>query len=277
MKVVRHKTAAEFLSRAKAWLERAEAENNLILGIAAYFENYSGELKVQPYFLTVHDDGAIVGAALMTPPRRLLITRMPEQATAQLVNFLAGETAVPGILGPNDCTRVFAENWRANTGITARVKMSERIYTCTAVIPSVPSRGYLRTASRADESLLVKWAGEFCREAHIEDESAYMQSQIATTIDKGRLYVWENGEVVSMADLRRETSRGIAVSLVYTPPCWRRNGYASSCIAELTQLMLDGGKTFCCLFTDLENPTSNSIYQKIGYQPICDVQDWVFE
>jgi predicted GNAT family acetyltransferase len=277
MKVIRYKTAAEFLSRAKGWLERAEAENNLILGIAIYFENYSREIRIQPYFLTVHDGGAIVGAALMTPPRRLLITRMPEQAIAGLVEFLlAGETAVPGVLGPNDCARVFAENWRANTGITARVKMSERIYTCTAVIPRVPSPGYLRTATREDESLLVKWAGEFCREAHIEDESAYMQSQIPTTIDKGRLYVWENGEVVSMADLRRETTHGIAVSLVYTPPRWRNRGYAGSCVAQLTRLMLDGGKTFCCLFTDLANPTSNSIYQKVGYNPVCDVQDWVF-
>jgi uncharacterized protein len=57
----------------------------------------------------------------------------------------------------------------------------------------------------------------------------------------------------------------------------RNRGYAASCVATLTKLMLDSGKKFCCLYTDLANPTSNSIYQKIGYQPICDVQDWVFE
>jgi len=36
-------------------------------------------------------------------------------------------------------------------------------------------------------------------------------------------------------------------------------------------------ETFLLLYTDLANSTSNSIYQKIGYQPVCDVQDWIFE
>jgi predicted GNAT family acetyltransferase len=80
-----------------------------------------------------------------------------------------------------------------------------------------------------------------------------------------------------MADLRRETAHGIAVSLVYTPPRWRNKGYASSCVASLTKRVLDNGKRFCCLFTDLANPTSNSIYQRIGYGEICDVDDWIFE
>jgi predicted GNAT family acetyltransferase len=104
-----------------------------------------------------------------------------------------------------------------------------------------------------------------------------MQSQVPTIIKRSCLHVWENGEIVSMADLRRETAHGIAVSLVYTPPRLRNRGYATSCVAALTQRVLGSGKQFCCLYTDLANPTSNSIYQKIGYQPICDVQDWVFE
>jgi predicted GNAT family acetyltransferase len=91
---------------------------------------------------------------------------------------------------------------------------------------------------------------------HIEDEAAYMQSQIPNIIKRDCLYVWENGEVVSMADLRRETAHGIAVPLVYTPQRWRNNGYATSCVAKLTQLKLDDGKQFCCLFTDLANPTT---------------------
>ena len=278
MKVVRHKTAAEFLSKAGDWLEQAEAENNLILGIAAFFASYSGQVKLEPYSLTAQVDNMIVAAALMTPPRRLLITRMPDPAVALLADHLLAEGApVPGVLGPKHCARVFAENWRANTGISSRVKMRERIYACAAVIPSVSSPGDLRTATSDDESLLGEWTGEFCREAHIEDETNYMQSQIPTLIKKNCLYVWENGEVVSMADLRRETGHGIAVSLVYTPPRWRNKGYASSCVAQLTQRMLDNGKNFCCLFTDLANPTSNSIYQKIGYREICDVDDWIFE
>jgi len=53
MEVMRHKTTAEFLTRAKTWLEKAEDENNLILGIATFFKSYSEQLKIQPYFLTL--------------------------------------------------------------------------------------------------------------------------------------------------------------------------------------------------------------------------------
>jgi predicted GNAT family acetyltransferase len=80
-----------------------------------------------------------------------------------------------------------------------------------------------------------------------------------------------------MAGLSGKTRHGIRVNLVYTPPNLRKKGYATACVAALTQRMLDSDKQFCCLYTDLANPTSNSIYQKIGYQPICDVQDWIFE
>lgn len=278
MQIIRHNTAAELLSRAKTWLERAEAENNLILGIAGFFESNPGQPRVQPYLLTIEESENIVGAALMTPPRRLLMTRMPDSAVIALADYmLAGGAQLPGVLGPRDCARVFAKRWCAETGMTARVKMDERLYTCAAVTPPTLSPGYLRTASTQDESLLVKWAGEFCRDGKIEDEAAYTQSQIPILIAKKWLYVWENSEVVSMADLGRETSHGFAVSLVYTPAHLRNRGYAASCVATLTKLMLDSGKKFCCLYTDLANPASNSIYQRIGYQPICDVQDWVFD
>ena len=278
MKVVRHKTAAEFLAEAGDWLEQAEAENNLILGMAAFFASYSGQVKVEPYFLTAQDDDMVIAAALMTPPHRLLITRMPHPAVTLLTDHLLAELAsVPGVLGPRGCARLFAEHWVGRTGSSSRLKMRERIYACESVNLPISSRGDLRTATRDDEPLLIEWAGEFCREAKIEDETTYTQAQIPKIIAQKRLYVWDDGEPVSMADLRRETSHGIAVSLVYTPPHWRSKGYASSCVASLTKRMLDNGKRFCCLFTDIANPTSNSIYQRIGYGEICDVDDWIFE
>ena len=278
MKVVRHKTAAEFLANAGNCLEQAEAENNLILGIASFFASYSRPVKDEPYLFTAQDQDMIVAAALMTPPDRLLITRMPHSAVTLLAEHLLAEGAsVPGVLGPRECSRLFAEDWVDRTGSSSRLKMRERIYACESVLLPITSRGDLRTATRVDEALLLEWAGEFCREAKIEDETAYTQAQIPKIIAQERLYVWDDGEPVSMADLRRETAHGIAVSLVYTPPRWRNRGYASSCVASLTKRMLDNGKRFCCLFSDLANPTSNSIYQRIGYGEICDVDDWIFE
>jgi predicted GNAT family acetyltransferase len=85
------------------------------------------------------------------------------------------------------------------------------------------------------------------------------------------------GTVVSRAGFERERPRGVAISWVFTPSHLRGRGYATSCVAALTQRMFDAGKRFCCLYADLANPTSTSIYRKIGYREICEVQHWVFE
>ena len=97
-------------------------------------------------------------------------------------------------------------------------------------------------------------------------------------INSGDLFIWEDeGRPVSMAAKNRPSSHGITVSLVYTPRDLRNRGYASACVAALSQQLLDAGWEFCTLYTDLANPTSNSIYQRIGYQPVCDSNEYDFE
>ena len=116
MHVVRHNTAAEFLTKAGEWLEQAEAENNLILGIAGFFASYSAQVKVEPYLLTAQDDDMVVAAVLMSSPHQLLITRMPDSAVTHLAEYLLADGAsVPGVLGPKECARLFAENWDGRT------------------------------------------------------------------------------------------------------------------------------------------------------------------
>jgi uncharacterized protein len=64
---------------------------------------------------------------------------------------------------------------------------------------------------------------------------------------------------------------------VYTPPRHRGKGYATSLVAELTGRLLAAGHRRCMLVTDLANPTSNGIYRRIGYLPVCDSADYRFE
>lgn len=99
-----------------------------------------------------------------------------------------------------------------------------------------------------------------------EDDAPYRYR-----ISTGKLYVLEvGGRPVSMAGYTRELKTAVGVAFVYTPPYLRGNGYATSIVAQLSQMALDKGFTRCVLYTDLKNPTSNSIYQKIGYKPVRD-------
>ncbi|MDP8927425.1 MAG: GNAT family N-acetyltransferase, partial [Actinomycetota bacterium] len=73
------------------------------------------------------------------------------------------------------------------------------------------------------------------------------------------------------------TPNGIRVGPVYTPPDLRNRGYASALVASLTQRELDAGRSFCFLYTDLANSTSNKIYQRIGYEPVTDISVYLFD
>jgi len=278
MRVICHTTAEAFLSNAQAWLERAEAENNVVLGIALSFKLSTVQSKVRPYFFTVDDDEKIIGAGLMTPPRRLLMTRMSEPAVIALADYLLAERApLPGVLGPTAEANLFVEHWTRQTGRSAHLKMRERLYKCEQAATLTYASGSLRPAQQEDKGMLWDWCLRFCVDAGIEDEAIYFKARLPRKIADRSLFVWQADEAVSMAGLERETSRGVAISWVYTPPHLRNRGYATASVAALTRQSLESGKEFCCLYADLANPASNSIYQKLGYQPIFDVQDWIFE
>jgi predicted GNAT family acetyltransferase len=164
----------------------------------------------------------------MTPPRHLIISRMPDPALVALTDYFLKESiTVPGVVGPKSTTRLLAAHWKNQTGKSSRLKMIQRIYACECVVVQVYNRGHLRPAIESDEALLVQWSAEFCREAGIEDEIEHTKGRIPNEIARQSLYVWDNDQVVSMALVQRETACGICVSMVYTPPHLRKQGYAT--------------------------------------------------
>jgi predicted GNAT family acetyltransferase len=90
-------------------------------------------------------------------------------------------------------------------------------------------------------------------------------------IEDGRLWLWHEpaGRPVALAG-RSVVAAGVArIGPVYTPPRHRRRGYGSAVTAAVTADALDrAGRVV--LFTDLANPTSNAIYQRLGYRPVSD-------
>ncbi len=90
--------------------------------------------------------------------------------------------------------------------------------------------------------------------------------------------LWEDGnEPVSLAGWSGPTPNGIRIGPVYTPPDLRGRGYATALVAELSATLLEQGRRFCFLFTDLANPTSNAIYERIGYVRVCESAQVSFE
>jgi uncharacterized protein len=90
-----------------------------------------------------------------------------------------------------------------------------------------------------------------------------------------QLHRLDNAPVSLAAGRQRSPTVGL-IGSVYTPPAYRRKGYATACVAALSQKLLDEGCDRCFLLTDLANPTSNHIYREIGYIPVCDWHEYAF-
>jgi uncharacterized protein len=285
MDLVRLDDAAAFLTEAEPLLLADEARHNLILGIAGTIRDTPDLYPLRSLWL-VRDAGEVVAAALRTPPYNLILARpRSAPALAALAEAVAGEE-LPGVTGTEPEVEEFAELWSRRSGVAVRVNMRQGVYALEQVepLPAVP--GSARVATADDRALALRWWVAFGEEVLHEGgpgrERAEASVDHKLSSPTGGLLLWEDGgEPVSLAGWGGPTPNGIRVGPVYTPPELRGHGYATALTAELSQRLLDGrlyegGRRFCFIYTDLANPTSNAIYERIGYRRIAEAAEVVF-
>jgi predicted GNAT family acetyltransferase len=280
MELTSFNSIEDFYKRAAPFLLEREAEHNLILGICTVLTRNPERIEQQPYLATVEHEGRVIAVALMTPPNRMVIsyTTVGEAIPLIASDAYAKYDTLPGVVGSTPFAEHFAQEWQRLTAQPYNLTMAERIYQLEQVNPVSGVPGHLRRATEQDRQLLFRWLAEFNEEALGETDTSRVDQLIdrALRFETQGIYIWGDGSPVSMAGYSRPTPNGICVMAVYTPPPLRGKGYASACVAQLSQLLLDEGRKYCFLYTDLANPTSNHIYQAIGYQPICDAAMYRF-
>ena len=282
MRLTTYASAADFLACTQAALEVDEVANNLMLGVAQHLLADAPLIGTAPYLATVGDESGLKLVALTEPPYPLTLfcpRPMPGDlnAACELVirDLLARGLLVRAVSGRTPLPDHFVGSWKAVTGAGWQLSMHERIYELRRVIPARPVPGRFRPATQVDADTVAGWAAAFMIEVMPMADPAAAADNARQRILRGEVYVWEDGgQPVSMAVTSRPLITSISVSLVYTPPTRRGRGYASACVAALSQHLLDQGWQSCSLFADLANPTSNGIYQKIGYQPVCDFDEY---
>ena len=277
MKLVRYEDATAFLARARTPLERREAANSLMISVAVRLQEYPRQIEHPPYLATVEEGDRLLAAAVMTPPHRVIVhaedtTLAPLRRLVQDLRSFAWQP--PGVIGPAQIAHAFVAEWLTQAGGDGRLLRHERIYELRRVIHPIGVPGRLRVATETDVALTANWLAAFYEELGMEFNVGDPIAHARARIEQRIIYLWDDGGPVSLAGSPRHTTHGISIGPVYTPPAFRRRGYAGACVAALSQQMLDAGWQFCVLFTDLANPTSNSVYQKIGYRPVCDFDEW---
>ena len=229
------------------------------------------------FMATITDDKSILLTAVMTTPKNLTLYATDNKNDNIALNSLVdgiikNDIHIPGVMAEKSLAEMFAQSYAVKRGIEYTVAKNQRIYELSQVNVEIPSIGTVRLATKKDMSFLPYWMKGFDSDCFGDSlATGGSTDNYLYRMSDNRLYILEdNGMPVSMAKISRDLQTVCVVGLVYTPPYFRGKGYATSCVAAVSQFGLDRGFTKCVLYTDLANPISNSIYMKIGYKPICD-------
>jgi RimJ/RimL family protein N-acetyltransferase len=272
--------AAGFLAAAGSFLRAERARNTVLLTVAetaraapSHFAG-SGDASedMRPLFgWWTAGDGAVRGAFLHTPPYPVLVTVVPLAAAAELATKTLAGRPVAGVNGYDEVATAFAAAWADGTGGQVTVHRHMRLYRLTGLVwPDPAPPGAARTAGDDDAALLTEWVTAFSSEVR-ETEGVDHAAAVRERLTYGGLTLWETAAgPVSLASVTRQVAGMVRVGPVYTPPRWRGQGYASAATAEVSRAALAAGADEVLLYTDLANPVSNSIYQRIGYREVED-------
>jgi uncharacterized protein len=261
-----------FLDLAGPWLHDRMAENSLMLGIATRAAAVPGLYSDERWFALVLDGDRPLLAALRTPPRPAVLSCGELAAAPALAEAIRRDQPDnPGVIGPREEATAVSLAWGGHDRVE---RMAMRGYELLEV-RSDPRRptGVLRAPRSEEHALLERWIAGFRRDAQLTDPEpvAEVADRMMTS---GRAFIFAvHDRPVSLVAGAVDLPGAARIGLVYTPPEGRSRGYGSAATAAISQLLLERGAKRCLLFTDLANSTSNAIYQRVGYRPVCDYLD----
>ncbi len=276
MQLHRFDSIDKFWNETQTYLRQHEAENNVLLGVLQTLRCNPDRYRTPSYLAMVESKGEIVATAIRTPPHKLLLSKASDLEVLTLIAQDLQPEPLPGVSGLVPEVSTFLRSWQGLTGQSYRLLTEMSIHQLTALQSSIAISGHLRLVTEQDRALLMEWLSAFHTEAGLEIVEDF-ELIVTNQLKSQNTYLWEDNTAVSLAGGRKFTATAGRIGPVYTPPAYRRQGYATACVAALSQKLLDEGCDCCFLLTDLANPTSNHIYRKIGYLPICDWNEYSFE
>jgi len=260
-----------FLDAAGEHLRSRPVEHNLVLSLAE-----ANRTAPRPSrWAWVSRGRRVVGALCQTPSDHLAsMTPMPGAAVEALVERLSQEA--PGLLGVNGEVATvarFAGAWATARSVPAHPEDGQRLYKLGRLRPARDVAGGLRRAVPADVDRIVAWDGAMATEVELgRPVSEDRVERISARVGDGRFWLWEiDGEPVSMAYTTPNLAGAVRIGAVYTPPERRAEGYASAGVAGISAELLAAGVKRCLLYTQLANPFSNRLYQRLGYRPVAEI------
>lgn len=270
-------TPQEYLDAALGFLSVREVENGLLIGLPGGFRDQNAP---QPncHFLTCSRDGVITAASVKTWAKAIVAGSGHGEEELRLLAdyYRRHDNNMQGVVGESVIAEAFAKIYHSGA-LTRRVMITHEL---TRIKTLTESAGSFEQATMTDIELLTDWYVRFNDEVHSLPRITRVETKknLTVRIEAGNVFIWrdDSGGIVSVAAVVRKTPNSCIIGIVYTPPELRGRGYASSVVSKLTEHILSSGFTKAGLFTEADNPISNSIYRKIGYEPIGEYMDVMF-
>ncbi|MFH8339963.1 GNAT family N-acetyltransferase [Streptomyces sp. AM6-12] len=272
----------DFLVRAGGFLRSRPAAHTVPLTVTDTLRRHGPHYygPEAPLFGTLAAaDGTVTATVLHTPPFALSLTAVTAPGADALADRLAElRPAFTEVVAERGAAELFAAAWQRRTGREATVRRRQRLYRLDELTPPRPAPdGRPRVAGPADRALLARWFGEFGQavgESAVRDTGAWADARISY----GGVTLWEaaDGTPLAMAGATKEIAGQVRVAPVYTPAELRGRGYAGAVTAEVSRAARAAGAEEVLLFADLANPTSNALYQRLGYREVADFAVWAF-
>jgi GNAT superfamily N-acetyltransferase len=260
------------LADAAGFLARDPVRHNVVVSL---LESRVVHPEPGDYWI-VERGGDVVGVVFRSPVDHYpLVTPMDLEAVTTVVGAMADVgVTLPGVNGDATTSARFAGAWTARTRTPGRPVHAQRLFEVPRVHAPLAPGGRARTATAADHGLLVDWVDAFHAEIN-DGPVGNARTIVERRVEAGLFHVWDHDGAVAFAGTTRPALGVVRIGPVYTPPACRGRGYASALVAELSQRVLDRGER-CVLYTDLDNPTSNGIYRRIGYEPVDEAIRFAF-
>ncbi|MFB8775089.1 GNAT family N-acetyltransferase [Streptomyces broussonetiae] len=227
-----------------------------------------------PVLGLLKEGGRVLATFLRTPPRLGLglSPLTPGQADALAAHLAALGTTLPSVGADEDTAAAFAGAWRRHTGATAALRVRLHLYRLGTLTPPEPfPAGRGRAVGEGDLKQLMAFCRGFAADVG-EDVTIDAGSWADTRFADKRYTFWEtpDGTPVSLAGANPMISGMVQIDPVYTPAHLRGHGYAGAATVAAVRAVLAEGATDVVLFTDAANPTSNALYQRLGFVRIAD-------
>jgi predicted GNAT family acetyltransferase len=269
-------TPQQYLDETSTFLLRNELVNNLALGIPNALPDKDKE-HPDCVFINACENNEIKASSVKTIAKALVAASeaKPEHIRALVDYYRFNKIDLRGVVGESQYAEQFAKFFGGAVGQT-RTLIAHELKTVNTLRLA---EGRLEVAAEHDTELLCQWTRLFEEDAHTFPKQTDEQilKSVKARISGGNIFKWiVKDEIVSIAAIVRKTKNYGIVGLVYTPQKLRGRGYATSTVQKLSEHILQSGFTYCGLFTDKSNPTSNYIYKTIGYTPVSEFSDIEF-